>query len=138
MTPGDNKDAEKMELVYDGQCPVCATYCEGLKRPDNLQLVDARQDSETLRDITKRGLDIDEGMVLKVDGKVFYGSEAMVEISRRLPRKGWTGFVNRLFFSSQAVGRVAYRVCKAGRSALLKVLGIGKINNLGRRDKHQS
>ncbi len=130
MTPEDKKEAEKMELVYDGKCPVCATYCEGLQRPDNLHLVDARQDSEIMRDITRRGLDIDEGMVLKVDGKIFYGSEAMVEISRRLPRRGWTGFVNRLFFSSQGAGRVAYNVCKAGRSVLLKMLGIEKIDNL--------
>jgi predicted DCC family thiol-disulfide oxidoreductase YuxK len=134
MAPGD-KESEKMELVYDGKCPVCTTYCTGLKRPDNLQLVDARQDSEIMSEITKRGLDIDEGMVLKVDGKIYYGSEAMVEISRRLPRKGWTGFENRLFFSSQNVGRVAYNVCKAGRRVLLKLLGIKMIDNLGQRDK---
>ena len=131
----EKKEPEKMELVYDGKCPVCTTYCTGLKRPDNLELVDARKDSGIMREITKKGLDIDEGMVLKVDGKIFYGSEAIVEISRRLPRKGWTGLVNRLFFSSQGIGRAAYTVCKAGRSVLLKVLGIKMIDNLGKRDK---
>ena len=125
-----DKEPEKMEIVYDGQCPVCTTYCCALKRPDGVELVDARQESDTMREITQRGLDIDQGMVLKIGDKMYYGSEAMLEISRRMPRKGWTGLMNRLFFNSAGVARVTYNACKAGRSLLLKVLGISKINNL--------
>ena len=130
-----SKEQGKIEIVYDGQCPVCTTYCCSLERPGNVELVDARLDSEIMRDITRRGLDIDEGMVVKADGKIYYGSEAMREISRRLPRKGWTGVLNRLFFTSAGVARVTYDVCKAGRSLLLKLLRIKKIENLKTRDR---
>jgi hypothetical protein len=57
--------------------------------------------------ITRLGLDIGEGMVLKADGQIFYGSAAMLELSRRLPARGWTGWLNHFFFSTPATARRA-------------------------------
>jgi predicted DCC family thiol-disulfide oxidoreductase YuxK len=120
---------EKMELIYDGQCPLCRTYCTAIPS-GNIVLIDARHDSETLKEVTRRGFDIDEGMVLKTGGRFLYGSEAMLELSRRLPARGWTGWVNRLFFNSPRRARIFYTPAKEIRNLLLKILGIGRINNL--------
>lgn len=122
--------AQEQEIVYDGDCPICRTYCSSLTLSDGITLVDARKKSRTMEEITRRGLDIDEGMVLKADGKLFYGSEAMLEITRRLPRRGWTGWLNRIFFSGPASSRIFYAAAKAVRNLLLRLLRVPKINNL--------
>ena len=56
---------EDVELVYGGQCPVCTAYCQRIEMKDhiNLSLVDARKDTQIMREITQQGIDIDQGMV---------------------------------------------------------------------------
>lgn len=127
---------EKIELVYDDQCPVCRTYCTNVKLDDSsvkLELVDARKDSALMNDITARGLDIDEGMVLKVGDDLYYGSDAMHQIALRARKKGWSAWMNRLFFSTHGMAHIFYPAGKAVRNLILKLAGIEKIRNLERR-----
>src|SRR4051812_6935599 len=67
-------------LVYDGECPVCKTYCKYIRIREavgQLHLVDARHPSVLLDEITAAGLDIDQGMVLKFKGTTYYGPDAI-------------------------------------------------------------
>jgi predicted DCC family thiol-disulfide oxidoreductase YuxK len=140
--PADNPAApgEKLELVYDGQCPVCRTYCENLK-PDAeaFCLIDARKGGALMEEITSRGLDIDQGMVLKAGDKLYYGSEAIHQISLRARKKGLMAWVNRWFFITSRRAAIFYPAGRAVRNALLRLLGIGDIHNLkpGNTLKHQ-
>jgi hypothetical protein len=59
-------------LVYDEECPVCDAYCHVVRLRESvgeLQLVNAREDTTVMKDITRQGLDVDQGMVLKVDAR---------------------------------------------------------------------
>ena len=59
---------EEILLVYDRECPACNTYCQVVnirKDVGDLRIVDARENSEVMDEITSQGLDIDQGMVLK-------------------------------------------------------------------------
>lgn len=125
---GQTKNAE---LIYDGQCPVCRTYCENLSPDDaaiDIALVDAREPGNSVDEVNKRGLDIDEGMVLKIDGELYYGSDAMYQIARRSQKKGMTGFLNRVFFNTPRKARFFYPAGKFVRNILLRILRIPKIN----------
>lgn len=56
-----------MQLVYDADCPVCSAYRRSLQAPAAVPVrlpVDARGDTPVLREITRRGPDLDEGLVL--------------------------------------------------------------------------
>lgn len=60
---------EVIWLVYDHDCPVCRTYCKYVRIRDTvrrLRLVDARQPGALMDEITAAGLDIDQGMVLRL------------------------------------------------------------------------
>ncbi len=123
---------EEIERVYDDQCPVCRTYCKNVNLDDSslrLWLVDARKNSATMDDITAHGLDIDEGMVLKTGGKLYYGSDVMHQIALRAKKYGWVGWVNRLFFGARGMARIFYPAGKVARNLLL-LAGIEKIKNL--------
>ena len=130
-------DKDDIWLVYDGECPVCKTYCKYIRIRDavgRLHLVDARQPSEVLDEITAAGLDIDQGMVVKFNNTLYYGADAIQVLTLLSTRFGIFNRINYLFFSSKVGAKLFYPLGKAIRTLLLKVLGIKYIENL----KHKS
>lgn len=120
-----------LQLVYDKQCPVCDLYCSLADVGDGRLLrIDAREDGELMREVTERGLDIDEGMVLKVDGQLYYGAEAIHQLALASPNTGIFNRFTRLMFRSRRIANVLYPVLRALRNLLLRLLGKTRINNL--------
>jgi len=120
-------------IVYDKQCPACDYYCSLVriqKSVGTLKLVDAREASPVMDEITEMGLDIDQGMVLKVDGQIYYGPDAIHAISLLGTRSGFFNRVNFWVFRSKRMSKILYPIFKACRNLLLKVLRITKVNNL--------
>ncbi len=125
---------EKILLVYDKECPACDNYCQVVRiRRDvgNLIIVDARENSEILKEITSQGLDIDQGMVLKMGGRLFYGADAIHALALIGSRSGIFNRFNFWMFKSKTISRLVYPILRFGRNMLLKILGKSKINNLG-------
>jgi len=124
---------EPILLVYDRQCPACDFYCELARiRADvgRLILVDARDGGPVMEEITAAGLDIDQGMVLKVGSRLYYGADAIHALSLLSTRAGVFNRITYWCFRSRTVSRVLYPILKAMRNLLLKMLGRTKINNL--------
>jgi predicted DCC family thiol-disulfide oxidoreductase YuxK len=120
-------------LVYDGQCPVCDAYCRAVAREGShtgLKLVDARGDSAVMGEITRRGLDIDEGMALELDGELYYGADAIHALVALAGTRGAFARINRWLFGSQRRARYLYPPLRAARRLLLKALRRTRINNL--------
>lgn len=133
MIPETTPD-DDLWLVYDGECPVCRNYCRHIRLREaagRLHLVDARHPGPLMDEITRAGLDIDQGMVLKVRGQLYYGDSAMYLITLMSTRAGWFNRVSFLFFGTRFAARTFYPAGKAVRNLLLKVLGIRYIDNLG-------
>ena len=79
-------------LVYDKECPVCDSYCRLVRVEESagdLKLVDAREPSDALDEITALGLDIDQGMVLKMEGELYYGADAIHALALISSRSGF-------------------------------------------------
>ncbi len=120
-------------LVYDRECPACNYYCSLVRiraSVGNLVLVDARDPSPLMDEITAAGLDIDQGMVLIVGDRKYYGVDAIHALSIMGTRSGVFNRVTYWCFKSKAVSRVLYPILRAGRNLLLKILRKPKINNL--------
>jgi len=129
-TEGRTTEGRTIEVLYDGECPMCRSYCESvqLKNPDDkLVLIDARNSSLLLDEVTARGLDIDEGMVVKINGALHYGSDAM----RALVRFKKSPFYERCLYRSRRVAKVVYNTLKFLRNIVLHLIGVEKIRNLG-------
>ena len=137
--PGEGRQAEAaagdvVEILYDRECPVCDVYCNIADvRADagTVSRLDARADSELLREVTARSLDIDEGMVVRYRGTLHYGADAIHVLALLSPRKSLFDKFTYAVFRSKRRARVVYPVMKAGRNLLLKILGRTRINNLG-------
>lgn len=121
-------------LVYDKECPACNAYCQFVRIREavgDLTLVDARESTEVLQQITDMGLDIDQGMVLKMNERIYYGADAIHALALISSRSGIFNRVNYLVFRSEKLSSWFYPLLRSCRNLLLKLLRKTKINNLG-------
>ena len=121
-------------LVYDRQCPACDTYCQLTRIRENaggLKFINARENSDIMDEITAQGIDIDQGMVLKMGDQLYYGADAIHMLALISSRSGVFNRVNYWMFKSKTVSRFVYPLLRFCRNILLKGLGRTKINNLG-------
>jgi len=122
-------------LVYDMECPACNAYCQVVRIRESigeLKIIDAREQSEVLDEITAQGLDIDQGMVLKMGNNFYYGSDAIHALALISSRSDLFNRLNYWMFKSKTVSAALYPVLRFFRNLLLKMLGKTKINNLGK------
>ena len=125
---------DEILLIYDKECPACNNYCQFVRIRDSLgelKIINARVDSEVMKEITCRGLDIDQGMVLKIGDQLYYGADAIHALALISSRSGFFNRVNYWLFKSKTVSKILYPVLRFFRNLLLKMLRKTKINNLG-------
>lgn len=121
-------------LVYDGECPFCRNYVQLMRLRDtvgNVDLVDARHDVDLAHSLAEQGLDIDEGMVLMMDGEIFHGADCVERIALLSTPVTPFNRANRFIFRHHRVATVLYPVLRAGRNAFLRLAGIPKILSKG-------
>ena len=131
---------EQILLVYDRECPVCNAYCQIVRIRESvgdLIIVDARENTEVLKEITESGLDVDQGMVLKMGEKLYYGPDAMNALALISSRSGLFNRINYYIFKSESLSEFLYPMLRFWRNLLLKLLGKTKINNLGNSEKEK-
>ena len=124
---------EEILLVYDSECPACNAYSRVVRireRVGDLKIVDARENSEVMDEITAQGLDIDQGMILKMGDQLYFGSDAIHTLAIIGSRSGIFNRLNYWIFQSKTVSLILYPILRFFRNLLLKLLGKTKINNL--------
>lgn len=124
---------EQILLVYDRECPACNSYCQIVKIRESvgdLIIVDARAETEILNEITAQGLDIDQGMVLKMGDQLYYGADAIHALALIGSRSNVLNRINYWVFKSKTRSDLFYPILKSCRNILLKILRKSKINNL--------
>jgi predicted DCC family thiol-disulfide oxidoreductase YuxK len=133
IKPRPAREAGDILVVYDWECPVCNIYCRLVRvRPTvgQLRLVNARESTVVLEEITKAGLDIDQGMVTRIDGHLYYGADAIHAITLVNDCADLFNWLTHFIFRSIKVSRVLYPCLRTCRNLLLKAMGKTKINNL--------
>ncbi len=123
--------------MYDKQCPVCDAYCRmvGIREAvGTLRLVNARDAGAIMDEITAKGLDIDQGMVLKIGDALYYGADAIHALSLMSSPSDVFNWFNYWLFRSARRSAILYPLFRCLRNLLLKVLRKTRINNLRRPD----
>src|SRR5688572_4535566 len=113
-------------LLYDGDCPFCSRYVAYVRLREAagpVTLADARSHPELLAEALQHAYDLDEGMLLKLDGRYYHGADCINALALLTTPSGIFNRLNRALFRSKAVSRLAYPVLRAGRNLALKLLG---------------
>ncbi|MDA1091533.1 MAG: DCC1-like thiol-disulfide oxidoreductase family protein [Proteobacteria bacterium] len=145
MTTADNpaetvSSDDEWGLVYDWQCPACNLYCHQLcarETGGRFRLINARDNPEVMKEITARGFDIDQGMILKINNQFYYGAEAIHTLALISSPSTVFNRLNIWIFRSRRRSELLYPVLRACRNFLLKLLRRTKINNLGLPDNER-
>ncbi|NIQ10725.1 MAG: hypothetical protein GWO08_12795 [Gammaproteobacteria bacterium] len=90
----------------------------------------ARNKNAIMDEITAKGLDIDQGMVLRMDDRLYYGSDAIHALALISSRSRIFNRINYWIFRSRIFSVWFYSILRFFRNQLLKLLGKTKINNL--------
>ena len=87
-------------------------------------MVDARTaDHPVMGEIRAAGLDIDRGMVVKLDGQLHHGDAAMTALALMTTPSGGFNRMMRALFRRPGLARVIYPPMVAGRNLTLRLLG---------------
>jgi predicted DCC family thiol-disulfide oxidoreductase YuxK len=117
-------------VVYDGQCPFCSRYVQLVRLRETLgqvRLIDARKGGPQVDEVRRAGLDLDDGMVLKLDGRLYHGADCINMLALLSTPSSGFNRLNAALFRSPTASRLLYPVLRAGRNAVLRLLGRGKI-----------
>jgi predicted DCC family thiol-disulfide oxidoreductase YuxK len=129
-------ETDELALIYDAECPVCTAYSCSVDverdKASGTKRINARSDDALVQQAKEAGVDLDEGMVVLHEGKLYHGADALNIMARLAPGRGFGNRLNRLLFSNPTVSRVTYPVLRAGRNTLLKLLGRKKIAEIDR------
>lgn len=118
-------------IVYDGECPFCSAYVRMMRLKavaTTVLLVNARDGGPIVDELEGKGLNLDDGMAVKVGDAVFFGDEA---VHRLALMSSPSNLMNRLYFwifKSPARSKMIYPYLRAGRNLLLRILGKKQIN----------
>ncbi len=127
-----NPDTEPaVSIVYDGACPFCSRFVRLLRLRVSLgrvELYDARDGGRIVDEILAAGLDMDEGMVLKMDGRLYHGDQCMHRLALLSTPSTRFNRLNRALFRSRTMSRLLYPILRGGRNAVLRLLGRPKFD----------
>ena len=131
MAPAqDDTERDGAVIVYDGECPFCTSYARLVtlrQAVGPVTLLDARQGGPLVSRLAAEGYDLDEGMVLFYGGQTYHGGDCLHMLALL---SGGGGAANRLWaavFRRPGTARRLYPVLRAGRNAVLRLLGREKI-----------
>lgn len=136
-----NNPAEKegVWFVYDGECPMCTSAAHALRIKKDygaIHLINARDatDEPLVKDINKRGFDLDEGMVIYASGRFYHGKDALKFMARYGDAGNlFTAFCKSLFWS-EAISSLTYPWMRGTRNWLLRRKKAERIDNLKLKD----
>jgi len=116
---------KKINLYYDDECPFCKEYSKfvELRKIFDINIINAREAIVKINTFREKGYDINDGMIIEFEDKIFQGSDAVKIIDKNISKKTFFDkFLSRLirvsFFKI-----FLYPLAKFFRIIILKLLG---------------
>ncbi len=128
MAESDKADA--LYVIYDGECPFCSRYVRMVRLREavgNVQLIDARSGDPKAKMLVDMGYDLNEGMALIDGDDIYYADDCINRLALMSTDSGAFNKLNAAIFRSKTCSRLLYPIMKAGRRAVLTLLGRSKI-----------
>jgi len=115
-------------LIYDGDCPFCsaAAHMVRIKQAVGaLHILSAREsaDHPLMTEIRAQGLDLNQGIVVRFQDRLYHGPEAVHLLALIGSESGWLNRLNVALFRNRASVDFAYPLLKGVRNLALQMLG---------------
>src|SRR3990167_3057068 len=114
-------------MIAEGECPICRPTANALKiraAVGELILVNARNPHPIMQELKQAGLNIDDGMVVKINNILYHGAEAQHVLAMIGTSQDWFNRINVWLFRSKFTAKLIYPIMRSIRLAILKIKGI--------------
>lgn len=115
----------KNYLLYDGKCPFCSSYVAYTRLREAvgpIAMLDAREQPELVKSHAAQGRDINQGMILSLDGVTYFGADVLNRLALLSTNSDAFNKVTSAIFRSPTVSRVLYPALRWGRNLTLRLL----------------
>ena len=117
-------DESTLTFIYDGQCPFCNHFAELLElksKIKNISILDGRKNPELIKDLLKKGYDLDRGAILLKDKEILHGASAINTICKLInqPSSKLLTILSTTFKSSKRTKFIFPFLVTARRIALI-------------------
>ena len=92
----------KTVIVYDGHCPFCSRFVAWQRLRENVGLVrleDARNGGAVAKALWAAGYDLNEGMVLIWNGRIYHGDDCVHRLALLSSRSGLFNRINAVSYT---------------------------------------
>jgi len=113
-----------LTFIYDGECPFCNHFAELIElksKIKNISILDGRKNPEIIKDLLKKGYDLDKGAILLNNSEIFHGAEAINTICKLIshPSSKLLEILSTTFKSSKRTKFIFPFLVRARRLALI-------------------
>ena len=113
-----------LTFIYDGECPFCNHFAELIElksKIKNISILDGRKNPELLRDLFKKGYDLDKGAILLKNKEIFHGANAINTVCKLIkePSSKLLEILSTTFKSSKRTKFIFPFLLRARRLALI-------------------
>ena len=117
-------EGSTLTFVYDGECPFCNYFAELIElksKIKNITILDGRKNPELIKDLLKKGYDLDKGAILLKDTEILHGASAINTICKLInqPSSKLLEILSKTFKSSKRTNFIFPFLVRARRLALI-------------------
>ena len=119
----------KIKIYYDGGCIFCNNYIQltKLKEDFDVILISFRDNVEIVEKFCDMGINVDDGMVIEHNEKIYFGAKAMIFLSKYDNSSSIYNTLINLLFRLNLFPNFIYNSFKFIRSLVLKLMGVSLI-----------
>lgn len=123
-------DKNTLYLIYDDECPLCRSSAHALnikKAVGNLVLINARESHPLVGSAFAHGFDPDLGIIVIYNDQYYFGADAAHFLALLNSSQSKLNAITASVFRVKIFARLLYPVVKSIRRILLKIKGVGAI-----------
>lgn len=116
---------KQISLYYDDECPFCKEYSKYIKlrKKYDVQVLNARESIEKIKTFKEKGFDINDGMIVELDGAIYQGADAAKLLDDCISKNKLIDKLISFFVKVPGFKQVIYPVILLFRRIVLKVSG---------------
>lgn len=117
-------------LLYDGDCPFCTNYVQMVqlqKAVGPVALLNMREHPDLAAAFRQQGYDLNEGMLLRLDGKTYWGADCINRLALISTDNDLFNKVNAAVFRNPCLSAALYPFMRRGRALTLALMGKKKM-----------
>jgi predicted DCC family thiol-disulfide oxidoreductase YuxK len=116
---------KQISLYYDDECPFCKEYSKyiELRKKYDIQVLNARESIEKIKTFREKGFDINNGMIVELDGDIYQGSDAAKLLDDCISKNRLIDKLISFFVKFHGFKQVIYPIVLVFRRVVLKVSG---------------